>query len=137
MDGDTDQAEAQAQVAAFLDPVELVQYEALLRRRGDERDTLKAQCRSMVDRIERDIIWRLDRGPEEAIYANPFTNGGYAFDEAIHRVRSTADQLELFRTLSSNRRSRAERAAVVHLASLFKGAKLFLPGRKHPYRPLK
>lgn len=137
MNGDTDQAEAEAQVAAFLDPVELVQYENVVRRRLRHREELAAQARSMISRIQTDIIWRLERGPHETIWSNPFTNGGHTFDEAVHRVRADDEVHEAFLVLAANRRGRAERAAVEWLAGLFKGGKLYLPGRKHPYRPLR
>lgn len=143
MNGDTDQAEAQAEVALrpaegwedYLDEVERVQYRSHLRWAARHREELAAQVRSMKSRMDSDITWRLERGEE--VYTNPFTNGGYSFDEAVFRVRHDQETERLFRTLILNRRGRAERAAVVHLASLFKGARLYLPGRKRPYRALR
>lgn len=146
MNGDTDPKEAQAKVEVapvqplegwreWLDEGEQARYRAFLDRATRNREELAGQARSIKSRIDTDIVWRLQKG--SLVYTNPFTNGGYHFDEAVHRVRFDQERQDEWAATIGARRSRAQREAVEFLASLFKGGKLYLPGRKHPYRALR
>lgn len=138
MNGDTDQAEAQEEVAQdpvgeWLDPALLPHYREAARRAAQHRSALRAQCLHMIQRIERDVVWPLDLGRE--IYTNPMTNGGMNFDEAIHRVRGDQEVLEVFASLAASRRRAAEREAVASIARLFEGVRsIRAPWRKTPIR---
>lgn len=135
MNGDTDKAEAQAKVEAHLEGVELALYRRHLERCKKHRADLGAQARAMMSRIERDIVWALEKG--NPVWTNPFTNGGHSFDEAIYRVRSDDEVTQHFEDLSALRLAKLQREAVTWLASLFDGASLYLAGRTRPYRPRK